>query len=183
MLEGVLSRDDHEREWYFPGSAIRCDLALLHGLEKCRLRLRTGTVDLVANDDVREYRAGLELELMPVAIPDRDAGDIRRQQIRGELDSVELAVDRPGDRLGELGLSHSRNVFDENMTLGDQGEENELDDSSLALDDGLDIGRDAVEILAKTVDSGEVGVCQRASPYEINRTLTTNLVCAALHYL
>ena len=58
------------------GLAVDGDLPLLHALEQRRLRLGRGAVDLVADDDVREDRSRLELEVAVLLLVDGDAGDV-----------------------------------------------------------------------------------------------------------
>ena len=62
------------------------DLALLHALEQRGLGLRGGPVDLVADHDVGEHRARLELEVAVLRVERADPGDVAGQQVRGELD-------------------------------------------------------------------------------------------------
>ena len=62
------------------------DLALLHAFEQRRLRLGGGAVDLVAQHDVGEDRAGPELEVALLLVEDVDAGDVGGQQVGRELD-------------------------------------------------------------------------------------------------
>jgi hypothetical protein len=69
------------------------------------LGLRAGSVDLVANDDVGEDRARLKLEVTGIPVPDRNPGHVGGEQVGGELDPVEAAVDAAGQRLRQLGLA------------------------------------------------------------------------------
>ena len=62
-LDRVLRGEDDERLAQLPRDAVDRDLALRHRLEQRRLRLRHRAVDLVDEDDVREDRAGPELEV------------------------------------------------------------------------------------------------------------------------
>ena len=79
--------------------AVDGDLLLLHRLEQRGLRLRRGPVDLVGEHDLGNDRPGAELEVAGLLVVDRDAGDIARQQIRGELDALEACSlrDRASD--------------------------------------------------------------------------------------
>jgi hypothetical protein len=120
------------------GGAVDRDLALFHGLEQRRLRLGRGPVDLIAEHDVGEHRTRLELEVAPLLVIGAHTGDVAGQQVRRELDPPHGAVDRPGQRLGQHGLAHPGHVLDEQVALGQQHRERELDGIPLALDDGLD---------------------------------------------
>ena len=132
--------------------AVGGDLALLHGLEEGGLGLRAGPVDLVADDDVGEDRTRLEAELGLLAVPDADAGHIRRQEVGRELDPVERAVDGPCDGLREEGLADPGDVLDEHVSFGEEGREHQLDDVTLSLDDGLDVAGDRIEPLGEPRD-------------------------------
>ena len=63
---------------------------------------------------------------------DLGAGDIRREQIRGELDAMELAFDAFGQLLDRLGLGQTRCAFDQQMAVGEQGDQQALDKLVLA---------------------------------------------------
>ena len=137
-LDRVLRGDHHERRLERVGRAVDGDLALLHALEQRRLRLGRRAVDLVADDDVGEDAAGLELELAGLLVVDRHAGDVARHQVGRELDPLHRAVDRPGQRLGEHRLADAGHVLDQQVALGEQHRDGQPDDLGLALDDGLD---------------------------------------------
>ncbi len=90
LLDGVLRRHHEEGRFERVRCAIDGDAALLHGFEEGGLRLGRGAVDLVGEEDLREDRPVLELELAPVRRLDDDggAGDIRGHQVGRELDAV-----------------------------------------------------------------------------------------------
>src|SRR4051794_15434275 len=86
LLDRVLGRDQEERIGKPTAGSVDGHLKLRHALEQCGLRLWQGPVDLVDEDDVREDRPGPELELPRLRAPDREAGDVRRLQVRRALD-------------------------------------------------------------------------------------------------
>jgi hypothetical protein len=114
-LDRVLGRDDHEGGGELVGGPVDGDGPLLHALEHRRLRLRTGTVDLVAEDEVGEDRSGPELELAGVGGVDGDTRHVARQQVRRELHAGDAAVDGARERLGEHRLADTRDVLDEQV--------------------------------------------------------------------
>ena len=126
--------------------AVDGDLRLLHALEQGRLGLRAGSVDLVADDEVREHRAGLELELAGRLVVDRDAGDVGGQQVGRELDAAHRAVDAAGERAGQHRLADAGHVLDEQVALGEQHGHRDLDGLALSVDDGLDGGHDGARV-------------------------------------
>ena len=135
-------------------STETCRSSMASSSADCVLGL--GPVDLVADDEVGEHGAGLELELARLLVEDRHAGDVARQQVRRELDAAHRAVDGAGQRLGQHRLPDARDVLDQQVPLGEQHDERELDDLGLALDDLLDVVPDAGRGVLQVVQSGRV---------------------------
>ena len=73
VLDRVLGGEHEERALERAGAVLAGDLALLHRLQQRRLGLRRRTVDLVAEQDVREDRPGLEAQLSAALVVDRRA--------------------------------------------------------------------------------------------------------------
>ena len=144
VLDRVLGGDDEERVGHRVGRAVDRRLALLHALEQRGLGLGRRPVDLVGEDDLAEDRPRPELELLGLLVVDRQAGDVRGQQVRRELDPPERAAEAPGDRLGEDRLAGPGHVLDEEVAAAQQGHQGEADLVVLADDDALDVGEDLV---------------------------------------
>ena len=179
-LDRVLGGDDHEGLLEHVGRAVDGDLALLHGLEQRRLGLGGGAVDLVADHDVGEDAAGPELELAGVLVEDRDAGDVRGQQVGSELDPAHGAVDAARQGLAELGLADARDVLDEEMALREQHDQGGVDHVRLALMTRSMFVPDRARRPALTVSrSGRLPVCRcrHVSLIPLPRADTT--VCGA----
>ena len=114
-------------------------LLLLHRLEERRLRLRRGAVDLVGEQQVGEHGARLEAEDGVALVVDRRARDVGGHQVGRELDAREPhradLRDRPRDeRLGE-----AREVLDQDVPVGEQAHQDELDLRALADHGALDL--------------------------------------------
>ena len=62
---------------------------LFHCLEEGTLRLRSGTIDFVSENQFRKYRARLKLEVAALLAKYRHADNVRRQQVARELDTIE----------------------------------------------------------------------------------------------
>jgi hypothetical protein len=94
LLDGVLCCQHHEQAWQGVAVAGDGDRALLHGLEQCRLHLRRRAVDLVREHHVVEDRSRLEAQLLFAVdfLVDLRARDVRRQQVRRELDAPERRI-------------------------------------------------------------------------------------------
>ena len=92
---------------------------LLHRLEQRGLRLGRRAVDLVGQNHVREHGAANEAEeaLARLAVLFHHVGarDVRRHQIRGELNALELKLEQLGERadeqrLGQTGYADKQGV-------------------------------------------------------------------------
>src|SRR5690606_9694854 len=105
--------------------------------------------------DLRHARAGPELELLGLLVEDRQAGDVRRQEIGRELDPPERAAEAPGARLGGAGLAGPRHGLAEQTAATHARDERESDLVVLADDDALDVRED---LLAGLLDLGHDGV-------------------------
>ena len=75
---------------------------------------------------------------------DARAQDVRRQQVGSELDSPERAVDTGCQGPGQQRLAHAGHVLDQDVPLGEQGDDGEPDDVGLAQDDQADILHQAI---------------------------------------
>ena len=142
VLDGVLGGDDEERVGHRVGRAVDRRLALLHRLEEGRLGLGRRPVDLVGEDDLGHDRARPELELLVLLVVDREAGHVRGQQVRRELDPPEAAAEAAGDGLREDRLAGAGHVLDQEVAAAEEGDEGEPDLVVLADDDVFDIGED-----------------------------------------
>ena len=86
-----------------------------------------------------------ELEVVAGTVPDRRAGHVRRQEVGRELDAPPRAADRLGDGLGERRLADAGHVLDQEVTLGEQTHEREVDRAPLALEHQFDLAGERVE--------------------------------------
>ena len=96
-IDRILRGEHHERAGERIGDAVDGDLPLLHDLKQRALRLGRGAVDLVGEDDLREDRARAVLHLARDA-GHRIAGDVRRGDVGRELNALERAGQRAGER-------------------------------------------------------------------------------------
>src|SRR5579884_156384 len=151
-LDIVLRGDDKKRIGQRVGQAVDGHLPLLHALQQRGLCLRRGAVDLVGQDDVGENRAGTYLEVPGLLVIDGGAGNIRRQKVRRELDSLETQSQRVSQGFGQRRLADARNILDEQMPIGEQNRERQLDDLLLSHDRGFDRIEDTLSLLRQLWD-------------------------------
>ena len=105
------------------GRPLDRHLPLLHGLEQRRLRAGRGPVDLVDEEDVREDGAWREPQGR--AFEEARPGHVYGQEIRRPLDARRFERQRPGDRPSERRLARSRDILDEDVAVGEEGEGDE----------------------------------------------------------
>src|SRR5262249_26362266 len=94
-------------------------------------------VYLIGQDHVGKNGPRFELEQTGLLIEDFKPDDVRRQQVRGELDALERAVKAPCDCLRECGLAYAGDILDQQMAPGQQGDQGELDYLGFTSDDAF----------------------------------------------
>ena len=141
-LDRVLGGHDQERALQGPGHPVDRHLPLLHRLQQGGLGLGRRAVDLVAQQQVGEHRAGPELEVAGALVVDRGAGDVRRHQVGGELDPGEAQRGHLREGPGDQGLGQARVVVQEHVPVGQQPEQDQLEGAALADHGPLDLVQD-----------------------------------------
>ena len=139
VFDRILGRHHQERLGKLVRRAVDGHLMLVHRLEQGGLRLWRRAVDLVGEDHLAHDRPRPELERVRPLIEDRDAGDVRWEQVRRELDPPERAPERSGERLRQHGLAGPWDVLDEDVAAAEKRYEGELDLVVLTEDDPLDV--------------------------------------------
>src|SRR5262249_43070044 len=90
-----------------------------------------------------------ELESPLGLVEDRDAEDVRRKEVAGELDAPERTVEGTGQRRCERGLAHSRYVLDHQVAACEEAHDRELHGLGLAehclLDGGFELAHPDIE--------------------------------------
>ena len=123
------------------GSAVRLaadrHLALLHRLEQRALHLRRRAVDLVGEQEVGEHGPERDLELAELLVEDPRPDDVGGDEVGRELDPLELAADRLGERLHGHRLGEPGDALDEEMAAREQRDDHPLEQGVLADDDAL----------------------------------------------
>jgi hypothetical protein len=136
-LDRVLGRGDEERLRQPMRLAEARHLSLRHGFEQCRLRARRGAVQLIREQHMREDRSRKEAE-SALAVDRRlehaRSQNVRRHQVRCELDATEGKIDGLGERLHERGLAQTGRAFDQHVSAAQQGQTDLFDGSVLSED-------------------------------------------------
>jgi len=136
------------------------DALFLHGFEKGGLGFRGGSVDFVGEQHVAENWALLENEFSAAFAIHQDLGsdDIAGEEIRGELDALEIDVDGLGDGVDEGGFAEAGNAFEKDVAAAADGDEDIIDDFLLADDEGGYGSADFAEGIGEMGDGGFEGI-------------------------
>ena len=131
-------------------------MVLLHRFEQRRLRLGRRPVDLVGQDDLPEDRALHETQAAHALffVEDFGARDVRRHQVRRELDPLEVQMEDVGEGFDQQGLRQAGNARDETMSPCEQRDEHLLDDLVLADDDLAQLGENTLAALRDPFSAG-----------------------------
>ncbi len=100
------------------------------------MHLCRGAVDFVGEDQIGKNRAAVGSEGAVLGRKNHRPDDVAWQQVGGELNAVELHAKRGTERLDEQCLGQAGHALEEDMTIGQQRDEQALDNRILA-DDGL----------------------------------------------
>ena len=120
LLDRVLRGQDEKRLVERERFVADRDLMLLHRLQQRRLHLGRRAVDLVGQNEVGEDRALAGAERPFARIIDQRADQVGRQQVRRELNAVELAMDRRRQRLDGRGLGQAGHALEQDVPAGEQ---------------------------------------------------------------
>ncbi len=112
LLDGVLGGGHHKERRQVPALFAHGNLVFCHCLQQRRLHLGRRPVDLVRQYQMIEQGAGLEYKTGILRVKHLAAGQICRQQIRGELDASETPLDSASKRLDGTGFGKAGSAFD-----------------------------------------------------------------------
>ena len=124
---------------YLEGLLADRHLPLLHHLEERALDLGRRAVDLVGEQEVREDRPERGPEVARLLVVDAGPDEVGRDEVRRELDPLELAADRLGQGPDGHRLGQARHALDEDVAARQQRHDEALEQVVLADDDLLDL--------------------------------------------
>ena len=125
-LDRILRRHHQEGFRHFVGFAGNRHLPFLHYLEQRALHFGRSAVDLVGQQQVGEHRPQVGGELTGLLVVHARADQVGRQQIRGELDALELAAQGLRQRLDGQCLGEAGDAFDQKVALRQHGYQHTL---------------------------------------------------------
>ena len=121
------------------GLPLDGDLAVAHRFQQGTLGPRGRPVDLVGQDHIGEDRTRLEDEIARGRVIDARTQDVGREQVGSELETPERTIDAGGEGAGQQGLPTPGHILDQDVSLGQQRHDGELDDFGLAQDNRSDV--------------------------------------------
>ena len=131
LFDRVLCGEDEERLGQRVPLAADRHLTLLHRLQERRLRLWGRAIDLVREKDVGEHRTLQESEFAltcrAILMDDFGTGDVRRHEIRRELNAVEVESQASSQRVDQQRLGETRHAFENAVAASEDGDEELLD--------------------------------------------------------
>ncbi|MNI51530.1 hypothetical protein D3C73_1062600 [compost metagenome] len=134
LLDRVLGCQHHEQPGHRVALPGHGDLAFFHGLQQCSLDLGRCAVDFVGKNHVAEQRPGLKLDFVALRglLQNLATGDVRWQQVGGELDAPHAGFQMRGQGLDRARLGQPRQALQQYVTVGQQAEDHMADGICLA---------------------------------------------------
>ena len=138
LFERVLGGEHDEGIGELVSGFADGDLAFCHGFEEGALDFCGGAIDFVGQDEVGEERPLFGGELACSRIVDEGADEVCGEEVRCELDPLELGVDAGGEGFDGEGFCDAGNSFEEDVAVGEEADEEAVDERLLADDDAGD---------------------------------------------
>ena len=117
LLDGVLRGHNNERGWQLVGHRTDGHLLFLHGFKQSCLRLWWSTVDLVSEEEVAEQWTWLEGKFTFLGVVNVGTGDVCWEQVRRELNTLEVTTERIGKGVGHQRLCQSGVIFEQKVSV------------------------------------------------------------------
>ena len=92
-------------------------------------------------------RSRFEIELQARRVVDHRAQEIGGKKVVGELDPLERAIERFGQGRGQAGLSHARNVFDQQMAARQKTDDRQTNGFVFAPDNLTDVADECLKFV------------------------------------
>ena len=137
VFNRILRRHDGEHIGKRMADAVDGDGLFLHDLEQGRLRLGRRAVDLVGHKNIGENRPGAKLKPARPQVKHVRAQDVRRHQVRGELDALAVDPQEAGDGPRHQRFGGARHPFEQDVAAANKGQQHELDVLALPDDHAL----------------------------------------------
>ena len=158
MFEGILRREYDKGRGEYEGFSTYGDFFLFHGFEESRLYLGWSTIDLVSEEDAREYRALAHFECSLTLAIYLTSCEVGWQEIRSEGYTTRIEAEYACKSPDRPSLPKARNSLEECVSTREECNDEFLDESILTDDLLLDLRTDRDEGI---VDMGESWIQDR----------------------
>ena len=111
VLHWVLGRQHMKGSRQLISDVVDGDGGIGHGLKQGRLRLRARAVDLIGKHNVGKQRSFFEAQRSFARVKNRNADEVRRQQISRELYARKSNPEHASQGPRQRGFAHAGNVF------------------------------------------------------------------------
>ena len=138
LFDRILRRQNHERIVQFERAVADGHLPFLHRFQQRALDFRGSAVDFIRKHDIRENRAFLRREIACFRIVDHCSDDVRRQQIRRELNSMETRLQALREARHRQRLRQTGHTFNQHMVVAKQRQQQTADQFVLPDDHAAD---------------------------------------------
>lgn len=145
QFDRVLGGEDQEGLRQRPCIPRQAHLTLLHRLQQGGLHLRWGAVDLIGKQEIAENRPLTHAPFAAAGVVDVGTEQIRWQQVGGELNAPEAAAHGSGKGLDGKGLGQPRQPFEQQVAIGEEGDQQGLDQLLLTHQDTLHLPAEIVQ--------------------------------------
>ena len=108
------------------------------------MHFRGSPVDLICEEEIGEDGTQRSGEVAGLLVVDACSHQIRRDEIRSELNSSERPANGSGKSLDRKGLGEPRHALDEEVSLREHRDQHPLQETILADDDFLHFVEDAL---------------------------------------
>ena len=123
LLDRVLSRQHHERFGERQRLPFDRHLPLLHPFEQGRLRASRCAIQFIGQQKLTKDRSLPQNEVARLTVEDLCPGDIRRQQVWGELDPLVMNAEDHRERPAQRRLRRTGDSFQQHVPTGEQRHE------------------------------------------------------------
>ena len=89
-------------------------------------------INFIGEHEVGEDRAVMRGELSRVGLKDHRADNVARQQVGRELDAIAMHAECGAERLDEKGLGETGHALEEDVTVGEERDQESFDDNVIA---------------------------------------------------
>ena len=171
----VLRR--HDQEWVAKaiGDAVYRHLPFFHRFQQGGLGLGRRAVDLVGENGLCHDWTRTKLKFPRLGVEDRNAGYIRWQHVRRELDTIEGTTDGARQRLGHHRFANAWNIFQQNMATAKHAQNREANFVAFAQDNLTNAVCDPLRNLLNRSGGLPHLVCRDCCPYLLTHPLVSRL--------